>query len=129
MKSPWKSIADLEPDREYLAFASAIPPKSRRSTPRLFAGAMAVQKQLRHTNGVVGFSLPARPLKKEYATLSVWVDDEALAAFAFAGAPHNELMARLAPEMGSTTFVRWSMKGSAGRPSWDEAMRRLAAAK
>ncbi len=44
MKSPWKSFKPLEPDREYLVFASSIPPRSRSSTPRLFQGASAVRK-------------------------------------------------------------------------------------
>ena len=124
MKSPWKSMKPLEPDREYIVLASSIPPRSMSSTPRLFRGASAVRTQLEGTEGVVGFSLLARPLKKQYATLSVWVDEPALAAFA-GGSPHRELMAELAPEMGTTRFVRWTIKGSEGQPSWSEALKRL----
>jgi heme-degrading monooxygenase HmoA len=72
----------------------------------------------------VGFSLLARPARKQYATLSVWVDEDALMAFAD-GSPHRDLRADLAPEMGATKFVRWTIKGSAGRPSWRDAMNRL----
>ncbi len=114
----------LEPDREYIVLASSIPPLSRTSTRRLFRGASAVRKQLASTEGVVGFSLLARPLRKQYATLSVWVDEGALAAFAD-GSPHSALMAALAPDMGPTKFVRWTISGSEGRPSWSEASRRL----
>ena len=124
MKSPWKSMKTLEPDREYTAFASSIPPVSRSSTGRLFKGASAVRKQLANTEGVVGFSLLARPLRKQYATLSVWIDDGALASFADTS-PHRELMAELSPEMGPTKFVRWTISGSDGRPSWSDALRRL----
>jgi heme-degrading monooxygenase HmoA len=124
MKSPWKSMQALEPDREYLVLASSIPPLSRSSTRRLFNGASAVRKQLAGTDGVVGFSLLARPLQKQYATLSIWVDEAALAAFAEQN-PHRELMANLSPEMGPTKFVRWTIKGSDGRPSWSDALRRL----
>jgi hypothetical protein len=73
---------------------------------------------------VVGFSLLARPWRKQYATLSVWRDDAALAAFAD-GSPHHDLMVSLAPDMGETKFVRWTIHGTDGRPSWDEALRRL----
>lgn len=114
----------LEPDREYLVLASSIPPRSMSSTPRLFRGASVVRKQLEGTAGVVGFSLLARPLRKQYATLSVWVDEPALAAFA-GESPHRQLMADLAPEMGATKFVRWTIKGSEGQPSWREALERL----
>lgn len=125
MKSPWKSMKPLEPDHEYVVLASSIPPLSRSSTGRLFRGASTVRRQLASTEGVVGFSLLARPLRKQYATLSVWVDDDALAAFA-AGSPHHKLMTDLSPEMGPTKFVRWTISGSGGRPSWGEAMQRLA---
>lgn len=125
MKSPWKAMKALEPDREYLVLASLIPPTSRSSTGRLFRGAGEVRKQLSATQGVVGFSLLARPVRKQYATLSIWEDEASLGAFA-ASKPHGELMASLSPEMAPTSFVRWTIKGSQGRPSWSEALRRLA---
>jgi hypothetical protein len=124
MKSPWKSMRSLEPDREYLVLASSIPPRKLSSTWRLFRGARIVRKQLASTDGVIGFALLARPLRKQYATLSVWIDEAALDAFA-GHSPHHELMTELAPEMGPTKFVRWVISGSAGRPSWDDALRRL----
>lgn len=124
MKSPWKSKVQLEPDRDYVVLASSIPPLSRSSTRRLFRGASKVRKQLAQTDGVVGFSLLARPFRKQYATLSVWVDGDALDAFAVQS-PHRELMSELAPEMGPTKFVRWTIRGSDGRPSWGDALQRL----
>lgn len=125
MKSPWKSIKSLEPDREYLVLASSIPPRSRSSTRRLFQGASAVRKQLAATEGVIGLFMLARPWRKQYATLSVWTDERALGVFA-AERPHRDLISELGPEMGRTNFVRWTIRGSEGRPSWTEALRRLA---
>ena len=124
MKSPWKSIHPMQSDREYLVLASSIPPRRRTSTRALFAGARAVRRQLENTEGVIGFSLLARPLRKQYATLSVWEDEQALAAFADQ-MPHRELVATLAPAMAPTTFVRWTARGEDGRPSWNDALRRL----
>ena len=124
MKSPWRWTTPPERDREYLVLASSIPPRSRRSTWRLYRGASAVRKQLRVTDGVIGFALLARPLRKEYATLSVWTGEDALGNFAGAD-PHRELMRTLSREMGPTTFVRWTMRGAEGRPSWHDALRRL----
>lgn len=114
----------LDHDREYVVLASSIPALTRSSTRRLFRGASEVRKQLARTEGVVGFSLLARPLRKQYATLSVWVDEGALAAFVDAS-PHHEIMTKLSPEMGPTKFVRWTIKGSDGRPSWSDALQRL----
>jgi hypothetical protein len=124
VKSPWKSMRSFEPDDEYLVLASHIPARRLSSTGRLFSGASAVRKQLATTEGVMGFSLLARPLRKQYATLSVWVDEPALAAFAH-GTPHGDLMTDLAAEMGTTKFVRWTMRGSDGKPTWREALKRL----
>lgn len=114
----------VDPGREYLAFASWIPARRYGATPRLFRGASAVREQLTTTQGLVGFSLLARPLRKQYATLSLWESDEALAAFS-RSAPHGRLMAELAAEMGDTKFVRWTIRGTEGRPTWREALRRL----
>ena len=91
----------------YLVLASSIPPRSRRSTWRLFRGASAVRKQLAGTDGLIGFALLARPFGKQYATLSVWRDEDALAAFAGADRP---LIGTLSPEMGPTKFVRWTIQ-------------------
>jgi hypothetical protein len=124
MKSRWKQLQALDPAREYVALASRIPPRSRRSTWRLFKGSRAVGGQLQGTEGVVGFSMLARPLRKEYATLSLWVDAAALEAFA-RSAPHRRLQEELAPEMGRTTFVRWTVPGDRGTPSWADALARL----
>ncbi len=124
MKSPWKWSSPLEPERQYLVLASSIPPQSRRSTWSLFRGASAVRKQLVVTDGVIGFALMARPFAKQYATLSVWRDEDALAAFAEAE-PHRGLMTKLSAEMGPTRFVRWTIRGVDGRPSWSDALQRL----
>ncbi len=69
-------------DAEYLVLASSIPPKSVASTWKLFRGERAVRRQLLTTEGVLGFSMLAEPLRKHYATLSVWRDEAALGAFA-----------------------------------------------
>jgi len=125
VKSPWKSLGELDPGREYLVLASSIPARKRSSTWHMFRGSRVVRKQLLGTDGVIGFSLLARPWTKQYATLSVWTSGDALDAFA-ATSPHREMMSALAPEMGPTKFVRWAIQGSDGRPGWDEALRRLA---
>ena len=124
MKSPWKQRVPLEADREYVVLASLIPPRSRTSTWQLFRGSRAVTAQLAATPGVVGFSLLARPWRKQYATVSMWLDEASLHEFT-SSAPHRDLMASLGPAMAPTTFVSWTTHGSDGRPSWRDALRRL----
>jgi quinol monooxygenase YgiN len=124
MRSKWKSLGPLEPGGEYLVLASSIPPKSLRSTGRLFRGARAVGKQLDGPDGAMGYSMLAEPLHRRYATLSVWRDEAALQAFA-GTEPHKRLMSELAPDMGETRFVRWTIPGGQGAPSWEQALQRL----
>jgi hypothetical protein len=125
VKSRWTALGVLDPDTDYLALATSIPPKSITSTWSMFTGARTVRRQLSTTDGVLGFSLLAEPIRKHYATLSVWRDDAALDAFA-ATEPHARLMAELAAAMDEPKFVRWSFSGRDDVPSWAEALRRLA---
>lgn len=127
MRSPWRAVQPLDPDRQYVALVSDIPPLRLSSTGRWFRGAQEVTAQLRETDGVVGFSLSASPLRKRYLTLSVWTDAEALADFVPSRA-HGRLVQELRPEMAPTRFVRWAFPGREGRPSWREGLRRLQAA-
>ncbi|MFP5321002.1 MAG: hypothetical protein ACLGIC_04060 [Acidimicrobiia bacterium] len=124
MRSPWRSVQPLEADREYVALVTDIPPQRLSSTGRWFRGASEVKAQLPETDGVVGYTLAASPLRKQYRTLSVWTDEEAMATFARSGA-HGRLVRELSGEMGHTRFVRWTFAGRAGRPRWRDAMRRL----
>lgn len=126
MKSPWKSLEPLEPGRQYLVLASSIPAKRRKSTARLFRGSALVRRQLTSADGIVGFSMLARPWAKQYATLSIWDDEGALDRFSRAG-DHGRLMQQLAPDMGDTVFLRWMIDGSDGVPTWAEALQRLGA--
>lgn len=34
-------------------------------------------------------------------------------------------MASLAPSLATTTFVRWTMQGSDGKPAWGDAFDRM----
>lgn len=124
MREPWRSFATLEPDATYLVLASDIPARSFAATPALFRGSRAVKRQLAQAPGLMGYSLLARPLRKRYATLSVWSSEDELGAFA-RSEPHRALMSTLAPHMAPTTFVRWTILGRAGRPRWADALRRL----
>jgi hypothetical protein len=65
----------------------------------MFRGSRVVRQQLLAADGVLGFAMLAEPLRKNYATLSVWRDEEALDAFAGTH-PHARLMAELAPSVG-----------------------------
>ena len=83
-----------------------------------------VMKQLAKANGLLGYSLLARPLSKRFWTLSVWNNEEALRVFA-QHPPHVSIIAALALHMDKTKFVRWAVKGSQLPLKWDEALCRF----
>ena len=60
-------------------------------------------------------SLRAKPLARDYWTLSVWKDNTALRDF-MRTSPHIQLMTSLKPYMGPTKFVTWTISVADGRP-------------
>lgn len=123
---PWSARDELEPGRSYLVMASHLPLTNIRWTVRFFRAVSAIRKQLADAEGLVGYTLRAKPLARDYWTLSVWTDDSALHAF-MRTSPHVRLMSSLKPLMGPTKFVQWEITASDGRPSWAGALDRLSA--
>ena len=83
------------------------------------------RKQLATADGLIGYTLRARPLARDYWALSVWTDNTALREF-MRTPPHVQLMISLKPYMGPTKFVTWTMSAADGRPSMAGALDHLA---
>src|SRR5258707_2379523 len=98
---PWTATAEMEPGGDYVVMASHLPLRNIASTLRFFRAVAAVRKQLSSTEGLVGYTLRAKPLARDYWTLSVWTDRDALEQF-MRSAPHVTLMGSLKPFMGAT---------------------------
>jgi len=125
MDLPWTTRAEMEPGSDYLVMASHLPLKRIISTVRFFRGVSAIREQLATADGLVGYTLRAKPLARDYWTLSVWQDETALRAF-MRTPPHVGLMTSLRPFMGPTRFVTWKISAADGRPSLAGALQRLA---
>jgi heme-degrading monooxygenase HmoA len=110
---------------EYFVMASHLPLTRMSATVRFLRGVAAVRKQLASVEGLVGYTLRARPLARDYWTLSVWTDEEAMRAF-MRTSPHVGLMSTLKSVMGPTKFVTWTVRAEDGRPEWPAALTRLA---
>ena len=93
--------------------------------PSFFYYTARVAKQLASAQGLLGYSVLARPLSKRFWTLSAWKDEAALRDFV-QHPPHVRIMTAIAPHMEQTKFLRWTVKGSQLPLSWDEALRRFA---
>jgi hypothetical protein len=122
---PWTARAELEPGADYLVLASYLPLTRISSTVRFFRSVSAVRKQLATADGLVGYTLRARPLARDYWTLSVWENETALREF-MRTPPHVQIMSSLKPFMGRTKFVTWTISAAAGRPSMAAAVEHLA---
>ena len=124
MELPWTTRAPIEPGTDYLVMASHLPLKRITSTIRFFRGVAAIRKQLATAPGLIGYTLRAKPLARDYWTLSVWQDGKTLREF-MRTLPHAELMTSLRPLMGPTKFTTWEITAADGRPSMAGALQRL----
>ena len=122
---PWTARAEMEPGTRYLVMASHLPLQRITATPRFFRAVSAVRKQLPAADGLIGYTLRARPLARDYWTLSVWTDNTALREF-MRSPPHVQVMTTLKPYMGATKFVTWTISAADGRPSMAAALDHLA---
>jgi len=122
--SPWRTLGSPAPNSDVVALLSYLPLKSYWRVLPFFLYTTQVMKQLASAQGVLGYSLLARPLSKQFWTLSAWQNAEALQAFV-QHPPHVRIMEALTPHMGKKKFVRWTLKGSQLPLLWDEALRRL----
>jgi quinol monooxygenase YgiN len=121
---PWKSFASPESDREYTALVSYLPLNKFRAVPKFLRYTRQIQRQLAASEGLVGYSMDANVVGKEFWTLSVWEDAEALRRFV-QNTPHDKVMEDLLPDMAQTEFVRWEAKGSSVPPDWGAAKERI----
>jgi len=115
----------MEPGTGYLVMASHLPLKRISSTVRFFRAVSAVRRQLAAADGLVGYTLRAKPFARDYWTLSVWKDDRSLREF-MRTTPHVQIMTSLKPFMGPTKFVTWKISAADGRPSMTGALEHLA---
>jgi len=66
MDMPWKTLAPAEPGREYLAMLSYLPLRTYFKIPAFFRYALQIQGQFRETAGVIGYSMRAKVLKRDF---------------------------------------------------------------
>ena len=123
MDIPWKSLAAIDPEREYVVLLSFLPLTRYSKMPLFFRYTRQINQQLCATPGAIGYSMRAKVFTKKFWTLSVWENDRAVMDFV-ARVPHADAMAGISPFMGPTKITRWICKGAELPPRWDAAMQR-----
>ena len=116
---PWAQRQAIEPGRTYVAMASHLPLKRRRSIPGFLRDTLAIRRQLARASGMVGYALDAELARKTFWTVSVWDDQASLDAFASSD-PHQAIIRRLRPLMGPTRFEFFQVRGSDLPMTWDQ---------
>src|SRR6266478_169145 len=106
---PWKMAEAPLAGNRYLALISYLPLKHFRAVPKFFRFTFEIQRQLRSSPGLIGYSLDAQPFARKFWTLSVWRDQQALADFVSA-MPHSRIMQAMAPHMGKSQFAQWTVE-------------------
>jgi hypothetical protein len=121
--TPWVTMHRPNPERDYLVLLTELPVKRVRDLGAFLRDTWRIREQLRRTPGLLGYSLRARLLTRQFWTLSVWEGDAALDQFVFAH-PHAHVMMALQGKMGRTRFVQWSLRGAELPPRWPAALAR-----
>jgi heme-degrading monooxygenase HmoA len=121
---PWTSIADPEPGRTYVGFATKLPLTAHRHVPGFLRDARRVRRQLAASPGLVGYALLAELGAKTFWTVSVWEDETALRTFA-ASEPHRSVMRRVPARMGQSVFRTFAVSGRELPLTWPASKDRL----
>ena len=121
---PWTSFTEAEDDKKYPALLSHLPLATFRAMPKFFRFFFGIRHQLAESEGLIGYSMDAHPLAKEFWTLSVWEDRDSLWRFV-QRMPHSRAVTDLLPHMGKTEFFHFEVKGTSVPPDWQETKRRM----
>ena len=78
LKRPWQQLRSPRADDEYVAMVTYFLLKSFRGMPRFNLYTKRVRRQLAESAGLLGYTLGAKPWRKQFWTLSVWEDEKAL---------------------------------------------------
>jgi hypothetical protein len=122
--SGWTTMAGRGDAADVVVMASRLPLRRHRSIPRSLAATLAVRRQLRHTEGVVGYALDADLVQAVFWTVSAWQSQEALDRFAGSD-PHRRLILSIRLLMAPTTFTFWQQPSSEVPVRWDFARTKL----
>ena len=121
----WTPFSEVDPKRDYLAFAEMGERKSAWSYFSFLMRARKVLKQLKTANGFIGLTGILEFWSKKVVMVGVFEDEKALMEFAHAG-QHAQCMEKTKTAIkGGMKYARWSISGSAVPPKIDDAINRI----
>lgn len=124
MDLPWQPFTDPDPESDLLGVVGEIRPFRYRTVPRVLQMTRRVESQLATSNGLVGYGLRAKFVRRRFWAVSVWESEESLREFV-ATRPHVEIMVALKPAMETSQFDTFDVKGEEVPIAIDEAIARV----
>ena len=106
-----------------IVMASRFRVRRHRDVLPFFLDALRVFALARRSPGIIGVSLRAHPLRKEFWTLSQWTDRAALEAMVRTE-PHASVMTRQREVMAESLFRTWTAPADTP-PTWADAQGKL----
>ena len=94
-----------------MALLGVVRLSSARILPTFIRMGVRIERQLRHTPGVLAYRTGAQPLNLSFFHLSAWTDVAAIQEFVHA-APHLQAVEQLSGRLGKTAFRYWTIRGS-----------------
>jgi heme-degrading monooxygenase HmoA len=122
--TPWKSLVEPQSDRDYVLLLTHLPVRRLSKLPLFLRYVRKVQRQLDAApDGLVGYSLLAKPLSSHYWTLTAWRDSDAIAGF-IRQSPHRDAMRELSKVLPGFKTDRWTVTEHDLPPRWEDALTR-----
>jgi|SRR5579885_196113 len=118
---PYQSHQRIHPHKKYVVMLTYLPLAKYRFLPQFIYFVCRIVVQLRKSKGLVGYTLRAALLKKQFWTLSIWENEQLMRDFVMQS-PHLYAMADLQGKMGKTAFFQWHIAGEELPLSWEQAL-------
>ncbi len=104
----WNKLSPAGDDAELLHVATYLPLKGWRHVIPFLAMSMRIEKQLKHSSGVVSYGLRAKVANRHFWTLSIWTDRKRMNEF-INSEPHRTAVKRFAQWAGrGAAFAEWA---------------------
>jgi quinol monooxygenase YgiN len=121
---PWVTTETVDASAGYLVTITRLPLRSHWRIPSLMRATLRIVRELKRSDGVVGYALKADLIGKTFWTASAWRDDHVLGRFVRSDS-HRTAMAALRPHMADARIRTISIQGSDLPLPWAEIARLL----
>ena len=122
---PWRTSRPVDPAVSYAVAITKLPLQSHLRIPSIMLATVRIMRQLKRSEGLVGYALKADLLRKTFWTMSAWHDRDALTAFVRSDV-HRKAMTTLQPHMDHPQIKTYDARGSEVPPTWPDLARELA---